>query len=97
MEHAGVAPFRIGATSYVIPGDLVTNARHLADRDHGSLAHLSAHQLDPVLEVLLAHGFQGVVTLEVFEADFAPSVRVLYAALARITAKQNALVQRGDS
>jgi sugar phosphate isomerase/epimerase len=32
VEHAGLIPLRLGATSYVIPGDLVANARHLAGR-----------------------------------------------------------------
>ncbi|MBX3000212.1 MAG: sugar phosphate isomerase/epimerase [Caldilineaceae bacterium] len=32
MEHTGLIPLRLGATSYVIPGDLVDNARHLAGR-----------------------------------------------------------------
>lgn len=32
MEHPGLTSLRLGATSYVIPGDLVANARHLAGR-----------------------------------------------------------------
>jgi sugar phosphate isomerase/epimerase len=32
VEHTGLIPLRLGATSYVIPGDLVQNARHLAGR-----------------------------------------------------------------
>jgi sugar phosphate isomerase/epimerase len=32
VEHAGLIPLRLGVTSYVIQGDLLENARHLAGR-----------------------------------------------------------------
>ncbi|MBA3533784.1 MAG: hypothetical protein H0T73_17850, partial [Ardenticatenales bacterium] len=53
------------------------------ERDHKSLALMSAEQLDPVVEQLLA--FQGVVTLEVFETDdFFSSRAALLDSLTRV-------------
>lgn len=61
----------------------VIHIHGIAERDHASLAHMSAAQLDPVI-ALLAERFSGVLTLEVFdEADWISSRAALAAALAR--------------
>jgi hypothetical protein len=53
-------------------------------RDHVSLAHVSPERLDPVVDLLLAAPFTGVLTLEVFErADFESSLGALAASIAR--------------
>ena len=67
----------------------LTNARvihlhGLAGKDHLSLAHTPAAQLDPVLSTLAAHRFNGVVTLEVFEADFPTSLKAYSSAMHRV-------------
>lgn len=66
----------------------VIHLHGLADRDHLSLAYTPARQLDPVMSTLAAHRFDGVVTLEVFEDDFATSLKAYAAALARMVAKK---------
>lgn len=56
-----------------------------APRDHASLAHTPPEQLDAMLGLLLAAGFDGVLTLEVFgEDDFWSSLAALAASLRRI-------------
>lgn len=56
-------------------------------RDHCALTATSAAQLDAVTAHLLATGFDGVLTLEVFgPADFAASMDALSASVARVAA-----------
>jgi sugar phosphate isomerase/epimerase len=62
----------------------VVHIHGIAARDHASLAHVPARQLDPVVAVLVAR-FSGVVTLEVFnEADLASSQAALVASVGRV-------------
>ncbi len=62
----------------------VIHLHGIATRDHASLAHVPAAQLDPVI-AFLADRFTGVLTLEVFnQADLASSRAALVASLARI-------------
>ncbi len=61
----------------------VIHLHGIAERDHASLAHVPAGQLDPVI-AFLAERFSGVLTLEVFnEADLASSQAALAAAISR--------------
>ena len=54
-------------------------------RDHVSLAHMAPAQLDPVIALLMAEHFSGVVTLEIFEeADFHSSLAALVESVGRI-------------
>lgn len=63
----------------------VIHLHGIAERDHASIAHMSAAQLDPVI-VFLAEHFSGVLTLEVFnQADLATSLDALAAVWARQT------------
>jgi sugar phosphate isomerase/epimerase len=63
----------------------VIHLHGIGDRDHQSLAHARAAQLDPVVR-FLAQRFDGVLTLEVFnQADLEESLRVLHESLARVT------------
>lgn len=56
-------------------------------RDHRSLAHMTPAQLDPVMALLMASAFSGVVILEIFEeADFHSSLAALVASVNRIRA-----------
>jgi sugar phosphate isomerase/epimerase len=53
-----------------------------ARRDHQSLAHVPEQRLDRVFQLLLARGYKGVVTLEVFnEADFISSIAAVHASI----------------
>jgi len=61
----------------------VVHIHGIAARDHASLAHVPADQLDPVI-AFLAGRFSGVLTLEVFnQADLESSQAALAASLAR--------------
>jgi sugar phosphate isomerase/epimerase len=56
-------------------------------RDHQSLQHMPASQLDAVVEALLRAHYAGVLTLEVFgQADFFSSLEALRASVARMHA-----------
>ena len=62
----------------------VVHLHGVAERDHKSLAHVPAAQLDPIVAFLVQH-FTGVVTLEVFnQEDFLSSQAALAASLARV-------------
>ena len=62
----------------------VVHLHGVAERDHKSLAHVPAAQLDPIVAFLARH-FTGVVTLEVFDQeDFVSSQVALAASLARV-------------
>ena len=62
----------------------VVHLHGVAERDHKSLAHVPAAQLDPIVAFLAQH-FTGVVTLEVFDQeDFVSSQVALAASLARV-------------
>ena len=62
----------------------VVHLHGVAERDHKSLAHVPAAQLDPIVAFLVRH-FTGVVTLEVFDqGDFVSSQVALAASLARV-------------
>ena len=55
-----------------------------AGRDHQALSHMTPAQLDPIIAVLLAANFGGVLTLEVFGlADFTASLAALWESVAR--------------
>jgi adenosylcobalamin phosphodiesterase len=61
----------------------VVHLHGVAERDHKSLAHVPAAQLDPIVAFLVQR-FTGVVTLEVFsQEDFVSSQIALAASLAR--------------
>lgn len=61
----------------------VIHLHGVVERDHLSLIHTSPAQLDPLVELLLRHNFAGVVTLEVFEADFDTSLQAMQACVQR--------------
>lgn len=62
----------------------VVHLHGVAERDHKSLAHVPAAQLDPIVAFLVRH-FTGVVTLEVFnQEDLRSSQTALAASLARV-------------
>lgn len=53
-------------------------------RDHQSIAHMAAEQLDPVIALLLEQHYSGVLTLEIFgEADFWSSLEALHSSMMR--------------
>lgn len=57
-------------------------------QDHVSLRHLERERLEPVLQAIVAGGFGGVLTLEVFgQADFFSSYNVLNAYLSELGAR----------
>jgi sugar phosphate isomerase/epimerase len=63
----------------------VIHLHGIGERDHQSLVHAPAAQLDPVVRFLAQH-FDGVLTLEVFnQVDLQESLRVLHESLARVT------------
>ncbi|PKO23290.1 MAG: xylose isomerase [Chloroflexi bacterium HGW-Chloroflexi-1] len=73
----------------------VIHLHGIAERDHASLAHIPAEQLDPVIAFLVAR-FSGVVTLEVFnEADLASSQAALVASVRRVEDGES--LMRGES
>lgn len=62
----------------------VVHLHGVAERDHKSLVHVPAAQLDPIVAFLAQH-FTGVVTLEVFnQEDLLSSQAALAASLARV-------------
>lgn len=66
-----------------LPRTRVIHIHGLAERDHKSLALMPSERLDPVIARLM--GYQGVVTLEVFEmADFFSSRAALLDSVARV-------------
>ncbi len=60
-----------------LPRTRVIHLHGLAERDHSSLQHMPLSQLAPVMDLLKEQNFTGVLTLEVFEADFEPSLAAL--------------------
>lgn len=67
-----------------LPRTRVIHIHGMADRDHHSLALTPTVQLDPVMAILMA-GYQGVVTLEVFEtSDFFGSRTALVESVKRV-------------
>jgi sugar phosphate isomerase/epimerase len=62
----------------------VVHLHGVTERDHKSLVHVPAAQLDPIVAFLVQR-FTGVVTLEVFsQEDFLSSQAALTASLARV-------------
>jgi hypothetical protein len=62
----------------------VVHLHGIADRDHSSLALVTAEQLDPVMDALCQR-FEGVLTLEVFNRDdFESSLAALQRSVGRI-------------
>jgi sugar phosphate isomerase/epimerase len=69
-----------------LPRTRVIHIHGIAERDHKSLAHIPAAQLDPVLDLLVKHAYNGVFTLEIFsEDDLATSLAALAGSLNRIS------------
>lgn len=65
-----------------LPRTRVVHIHGLAERDHQSLAHMPAVEIERVLAVLRQVDFAGVLTLEIFgEADFHSSLAALQAGL----------------
>lgn len=68
-----------------LPRTRVVHLHGLAERDHQSLAHLPPEKLNAVIVLLVAEGYNGVLTLEVFgEDDFHSSLAALAAAYAAV-------------
>ena len=62
-----------------------------ARRDHQSLAHMTAEEVDAVVATLLEIDYRGVLSMEVFEeADFRSSLAVLSAACRRCQIRRQA-------
>jgi sugar phosphate isomerase/epimerase len=65
-----------------LPRTRVVHIHGLAERDHQSLAHMAAAQIERVLAVLRRMDYAGVLTLEIFgEADFHSSLAALQAGM----------------
>ena len=73
-----------------LPRTSVIHLHGLAAKDHSSLAHTPARQLDPVIGALLEADFDGLLTLEVFEADFETSLTAVDASFERLQASASA-------
>ncbi len=74
-----------------LPRTRVIHLHGMAERDHHSLAVMSAVQVDPVAARLVAE-YRGVVTLEVFDtADFFSSRAALLASVERVKNTQRDL------
>ncbi|PJF30363.1 MAG: xylose isomerase [Candidatus Thermofonsia Clade 1 bacterium] len=70
-----------------LPRTRVIHLHGVGERDHKSLALMSADQLDPVIAALLRAPYRGVLTLEVFEtSDFFSSRAALLESVARVQA-----------
>lgn len=68
-----------------LPRTRVIHLHGVGERDHKSLALMSADQLDPVIAALLKAPYRGVLTLEVFEtSDFFSSRAALLESVARV-------------
>jgi sugar phosphate isomerase/epimerase len=65
-----------------LPQSRVVHLHGMAATDHQSLAVMPPAKLDPVVQRL--REWPGVLTLEVFEGDFATSVQALQESLARV-------------
>ena len=71
-----------------LPRTRVIHLHGIAERDHRSLLHVPAEQLNLVLECLLRANYRGVVTMEVFnEEDFVSSQAVLERAMKELWAR----------
>lgn len=69
-----------------LPRLRVVHLHGVAERDHVSLAHAPAAQLDAVIRTLLEVQFGGVVTLEVFEEeDFLSSLNAFAAGVSHMS------------
>jgi len=67
-----------------LPRTRVIHLHGIGERDHASLSHVPAPELDAVVQKLTAN-YRGVLTLEIFsEADFLSSLATLQASLERI-------------
>lgn len=67
-----------------LPHTRVIHLHGMAESDHRSLAVMPPAVLDPLIQRLIP--WRGVLTLEVFEADFFTSHRALLGAIQRVTA-----------
>lgn len=87
LDGVPVLPFLERA----LPRTRAVHLHGIAARDHSSLAHVPARELDEVLGYLQAN-YAGVVTLEVFnEEDFLTSLETLRGAQARRALPQGSL------
>lgn len=67
-----------------LPRTCVVHIHGVGSRDHQSLRHMPAEQLDAVVGLLLSEDYRGVVTLEVFGTeDFFTSLEALQDAIGR--------------
>ncbi len=74
----------------------VLHVHGVAERDHKSLSHVELEELKRVLSVIHQSGFNGVMTVEVFnEEDFSSSITQLNLALAQLGLSWQA--QSGES
>ena len=80
-----------------LPHTRVIHIHGLAGRDHASLAHMSAAQLDPVIQQLLDYPYCGLLTLEIFgEEDFFSSWQALAESARRAQGAPNSQQQRPE-
>lgn len=69
-----------------LPRTRVMHLHGIGERDHQSLKHTPAAQLDAVVNRLVERNYRGVLTLEIFsEHDFMESLAALSASLERVT------------
>lgn len=55
-------------------------------RDHQSLAHMAADQIDPIVRLLIESNYAGIVTLEIFgRDDFESSLQAIKESMKRVT------------
>jgi sugar phosphate isomerase/epimerase len=68
-----------------LPFTRVIHLHGIGERDHQSLAHMAAHQVDEVLSLLTRASYSGVITIEVFsESDLNDSLQTIYESLKRV-------------
>lgn len=68
-----------------LPRTRVIHLHGISERDHQSLAHMPAHNIDEVINQLLSTPYAGIVTLEVFsESDLSSSLDAIRGSLTRV-------------
>jgi sugar phosphate isomerase/epimerase len=71
-----------------LPHTRVIHLHGIGERDHQSLAHMAAHQVDDVIGLLISTPYTGVATLEVFsESDLSGSLHTIQGSLSRLSCK----------
>ena len=68
-----------------LPRTRVIHLHGIGERDHQSLANMTANQVDDVVSLLISTPYTGIVTLEVFsESDLVSSLHTIQDSLSRV-------------